>query len=46
MSCLGFSTIYFDKAVITVQGSFTRDIKNIYLKNSLDEPELDIHWEK
>ena len=35
MSCLSFSTNYFDKASVTVQGIFTRDIKNIYLKNFL-----------
>ena len=37
MSCLGFSTIYFDKAVVSVQCSFTRDIRNTYFKNSLED---------
>ena len=37
MSCLGFSTNYFDKAVTKAQGSFTRDIKNTYFKNSLED---------
>ena len=37
MSCLGFPSNYFDKAVVTVQGSFTRDIRNTYFKNSLKD---------
>ena len=36
MSCLGFSTDCFDKAIVTVQGSFTKDIRNTYFKNSLE----------
>ena len=32
MSCLGFSNNYFDKTVVTAQGSFTRDIRNVYLR--------------
>ena len=36
MSCLSFSNNYFDEAIITVQESFTRDTRNIYLKNSLE----------
>ena len=35
MSCLDFSNNNFDKAVVTVPGSFTRDIRNTYCKNSL-----------
>ena len=37
MSCLGFSNNYFDKTVVTVQRSFTRDIRNTYFKNSLED---------
>ena len=37
MSCLGFSTDYFDKVIVTVQGSFTGDISNTYFKNSLED---------
>ena len=36
MSCLSFSNNYFDKAVAVVRGSFTRDIRNVYFKNSLE----------
>ena len=45
MTCLIFLNNYFDKAVVTVQGSFARDIRHTYFKNSLlQQPELDIHW--
>ena len=37
MSCLGFSANYFDKTVMTVQGNFTRDIRNTYFKNSVED---------
>ena len=37
MSCLDFSTNYFDKAAVTVQGSLTKDITNTYFKNSLED---------
>ena len=37
MSFLGFSTDYFFKAIVTVQGSLTRDIRNTYFKNSLED---------
>ena len=37
MNCLGFPNNYFDKAVVTVQGSFTGDIRNTYIKNSLED---------
>ena len=36
ISCLSFSNKYFDKVVVTVPGSFTRDIRNTGLKNSLE----------
>ena len=32
----GFFNNYFDKTVVTVQGSFTRDVRNTYFKNSLE----------
>ena len=34
MSYLGFSSNYLEKIVVTVQGSFIRDISNSYLKNA------------
>ena len=34
MSYLGFSSNYLEKIVVTVQGSFIRDICNSYLKNA------------
>ena len=37
MNCLGFCSNYFDKALITVQGSFTIDVRNTYFKNSLED---------
>ena len=36
MSYLGFSNNYFDKAVGTVQGIFTRGIRNIRFKNFVE----------
>ena len=39
MSYLGFSNNYFDKTVVMVQGSFAKDIRNTYFKNSLKAPE-------
>ena len=36
MSCLSFFNNYFDKAAVMVQGSFARDIRNTYFKNSLE----------
>ena len=33
---VGFQTNYFDKAVATTQGSFTKDIRDTYLNNSLE----------
>ena len=28
---------YFDKVIVTVQGSFTRDMRNTYFKNPLED---------
>ena len=36
MNCLDFPNNYFDKVVVTVQGSFTRNMRNTYFKNSLE----------
>ena len=36
MSCLGFSNNYFNKAIVTIQGNFTRNMRNTYFKNSLE----------
>ena len=36
MSCLSFSNNYFDKAIVTVQDSFTRDVRDTYFENSLE----------
>ena len=33
---MNFCNNYFDEAVVTFQGSFPRDIKNTYSKNSLE----------
>ena len=32
-----FSNDYFDKAVVTIHGSFIKDIKNNYFENSLED---------
>ena len=36
MNCLDFPNNYFDKAVVAIQGSFTRDIRNTCFKNYLE----------
>ena len=36
MNCTDFSNNCLEKVVVTVQGSFTRDIRNTYFKNSLE----------
>ena len=36
MSCLSFSNGCYNTAVVTVQGSFTRDVRNSNFKNSLE----------
>ena len=50
MNYVDFSNNYFDKAVVALQDSFTRGIRNTYFKNSLEgllrQIELDTHWTK
>ena len=43
MSCLSFSNNYFDKAVVLVKNSFTRDVRNTYFKNSLEDYSLNLN---
>ena len=43
MSCLSFSNNYFYKAVVLVKNSFTRDVRNTYFKNSLEDYSLNLN---
>ena len=36
MICQGFFDIYFQKIILTVDGSFILNVRNTYFKNSLD----------
>ena len=50
MASLRFSNNYFDKIVVTVQSTFTRDINNILFQEIserlLRQLEFNMHWEK